>query len=226
VKSESAVPPNSAGSVIHSSETGVPDADPGGNPARELKSQRGQSLDDLADTRPQLVVFLRHAGCTFCREALSDVQQQRAQIEASGCGIVLVHPSVTQADADAMQALINRYSLGDLPCIIDPECRLYQRFGLQRGRLPQLLGLRVLIRGFFTALVSGHGFGRVRSNVRQMPGAYLYFHGKVLNGFQHARASDRPDYAQLACGTDRGRATSDAPPTENRTSADTSSRLK
>ncbi|MGZ0174073.1 MAG: hypothetical protein ACKVHE_31575 [Planctomycetales bacterium] len=39
----------------------------------------------------QLVLLLRYAGCPLCREALTDLSKQRTAIEASACGIVLVH---------------------------------------------------------------------------------------------------------------------------------------
>ncbi|MGP1310160.1 MAG: hypothetical protein ACTS27_08185, partial [Phycisphaerales bacterium] len=38
-----------------------------------------------------LLVFLRHAGCTFCREALADVAKRRRRIENAKVRIVLVH---------------------------------------------------------------------------------------------------------------------------------------
>ncbi|MFG0276220.1 MAG: hypothetical protein ACF8QF_14315, partial [Phycisphaerales bacterium] len=50
----------------------------------------GESLADLSHVRPTLVVFLRHSGCTFCREAMSDLRRQRGAIEKDGVGIVLV----------------------------------------------------------------------------------------------------------------------------------------
>jgi hypothetical protein len=45
----------------------------------------------LGPMQLQLVLLLRYAGCPLCREALTDLSKQRAAIEASACGIVLVH---------------------------------------------------------------------------------------------------------------------------------------
>ena len=52
---------------------------------RELKTNSGKTLDSLADQKPQLVAFLRHTGCTFCRESLSDLagQQQKSIVTQS-----------------------------------------------------------------------------------------------------------------------------------------------
>lgn len=177
----------SVGSAYHMDE-----AD---DPLRELKTNTGELLDDLANERPQLVVFLRHTGCTFCRESLADLEAQRPSIEASGCGIVLVHLGESLRD----DAIFERYSVADLPRIADPACRLYRLFGLSLGRLSELLGPTVWIRGFIAAIVRGHGFGGLRGNALQMPGVFLYSSGQILAGFQHEHSSDRPDYRELAC---------------------------
>ena len=165
------------------------------DPLRELKTNTGKLLDDLASERPQLVVFLRHAGCTFCRESLADLEAQRSEIEASGCGIVLVHLGENLRD----DSIFARYSVADLPRIADPACRLYRQFGLSMGRISELLGPTVWMRGFIAAIFRGHGFGGLRGNALQMPGVFLYSSGRILDGFQHERSSDRPDYRELAC---------------------------
>lgn len=170
---------------------GLPEAD---DPVRELRTDAGESLDDLAIQQPQLVLFLRHAGCTFCREALDDLSQQRAAIEASGCGIVLVHMGDNDRDAD----VFDKYSLGDVTRIADPECRLYRQFGLNLGTFPELLGPRVWLRGLAAGVLNGHGIGRLQGNGFQMPGAYIYHRAQIRGGVQHEQASDRPNYAELA----------------------------
>lgn len=163
------------------------------DPLRELTTADGQMLDELADYQPQLVVFLRHAGCTFCREALADISQQRQQIEAAGCGIVLVH--LGEGDSDEFFA---QYQMGDVPRINDPALRLYRQFGLDLGGFSQLFGIRVWLRGLIAGLLAGHGRGPIQGNSFQMPGVYLYHQGQIVAGFRHERASDRPAYVALA----------------------------
>ena len=164
------------------------------DPLRDLRSNTGETLDALCDEKPQLVVFLRHSGCTFCREALSDLASQRTEIEESGCGITLVHLGEEHRDG----SFFDQYGLGDIPRFADPECRLYRQFGLNLGGFSQLFGIRVWIRGMVAATFRGHGLGGLQGNGMQMPGVYVYHCGQILGGFQHARASDRPDYTQLA----------------------------
>ena len=169
----------------------TPEAD---DPLRELRTNSGRRLDDLADQQPQLVMFLRHAGCTFCRQALSDLSKQRAELEQLGVGIVLVHLGEEEPDTDEF---FGGYGMDDLPRISDPECRLYRQFGLDLGGFSQLFGLRVWLRGLVAGLLNGHGIGAARGNTFQMPGAYVYHHGQISAGFRHNFASDRPDYVEL-----------------------------
>ncbi|MCC9608368.1 redoxin domain-containing protein [Blastopirellula sp. JC732] len=164
----------------------MPEAD---DPIRELRTNDGRRLDDLANEHPQLVVFLRHAGCTFCREAAHDLGKQRSEIEAAGCGIILVHVG-KEDDPESF----SKYGLDDLPRISDPTCRLYRQFGLDIGTFSQLFGARVWARGIAAGIFGGHGLGLPRANSFQMPGVYLYHCGQILDGFQHERASDRPVY--------------------------------
>jgi peroxiredoxin len=163
------------------------------SPLRDLKSQTGQSLDDLAADRPQLVVFLRHAGCTFCRETLADLARARSTIESFGAGIVFVHLGNESRDAPVFE----RYGLGDLPRVADPQSQLYRLFGLDLGSMNQLLGPKTWMRAIMAGLIAGHGAGPVRGNAFQMPGIYVFHCGQVVAGYQHRSASDRPDYLSL-----------------------------
>lgn len=158
-------------------------------------TQRGQSLAELSDQSPLLVVLLRHAGCTFCREALADLAARRTAIEKLGTRIVVVH----FGDPATMDALLAKYGLAEVDRVADPQRRLYQAFELPRGRWRQLMGLQVLWRGLQAAILAGHWFGRPTADVRQMPGAFLVHRRRIVRAFRHRTAADRPDYEQLAC---------------------------
>ncbi len=168
----------------------TPEADA---PLRDLRTHTGQNLDQLASERPQMVVFLRHAGCTFCREALAELSARRTEIEQAGCGIVLVH-----LGAGDGAAFFAQYGMEAVPRISDPQCRLYRQFGLDLGSFRQLFGLRVWQRGIVAGLLQGHGLGWAQGNSFQMPGVFMYYQGRVIDGFLHDQASDRPDYVGLA----------------------------
>lgn len=160
---------------------------------RTARCQNGESLQSLSRRRPQLVVCLRHLGCTFCRESLADLARERAEIEASGTGIVLVHPATDEQAAE----LFGRYGLADLPRFADPDRVLYRSLGLSRGSLAQVLGPRVFWRAA-AATLRGHRLGKKAGDVWQMPGVFLVRDGQVVEAFRHRDVSERPDYRAIA----------------------------
>jgi peroxiredoxin len=163
---------------------------------QEFRDQTGTTLWDLTHTKPRLLVFLRHSGCAFCREALSDLRARRAEIETLGAGLAFVH---MMNDADAAP-FFNDYSLGDVPRFSDPDRALYGAFRLKRGSLAQLLGPKVWIRGMQASFLKGHGIGRPIGDPFQMPGAFLIAGDTVVKAYRHATAADQPDYVQMAAG--------------------------
>jgi len=171
--------------------TGAPGA---GAAMAAARTNTGETLLELSHRSPVLVIFLRHAGCTFCREALADVAARRARIEASGTRIALVHLS---PDADAA-AFFARYGLGDVARVSDPTRSLYRAFELSRGTIGQLFGWRVALRGFRAGLIDRHWVGRLQGDGLQLPGAFLVHRGEVLRAFRHRDAADRPDYCAMS----------------------------
>lgn len=149
---------------------------------------------ELSNSGPTLVVFLRHAGCTFCREALADLKKKRNEIEAGGTRIALV----TMVDDASAEELFRGHGLADVERFSDPAQSLYRQFGLELASLRKLFGLKTWWRGF-VAVLRGHGFGKVRGNVYQMPGTFLVHQGNIVTAFRNRTPSDRPDYAAIAC---------------------------
>ena len=47
-----------------------------------IRTESGVSLLALTEASPVLLVFLRHFGCSFCRQALSQVASLRPELEA------------------------------------------------------------------------------------------------------------------------------------------------
>lgn len=164
------------------------------------KTNTGRTLLELSRTdathRGVLIVFLRHLGCTFCREALHDVAKKRAEIESNKVRIVLVHMAPTNDDA---RPLVEKHRLADLPRVSDPYQSLYKAFELERGRFAQLFGLKAFLRGV-PAFLRGHGVGRLVGDGFQMPGVFLVQDGVATRAFRHNSVADRPDYCALATG--------------------------
>ncbi len=136
---------------------------------RETRIPDGTSLAEFSRRHGALLVFLRHSGCTFCREAMADLAASRARIEAEGTRLVLVH----LGNAESFAAFARDYGLGDVPAISDPGRRLYRAFGLRRGRLAQLFGWNVWRRGI-SAFFAGHSVGLLDGDGAQMPGVFFH----------------------------------------------------
>lgn len=161
----------------------------------------GYDLVRLSEMQPLLIVFLRHFGCTFCRETLQDLAEQHASVDAAELRVVLVH----MVEHDVAQKRFAEYGLHDAISVSDPLRRMYRVFGLESGGVRQLLGARVWLRGVLAGLFGGHGVGRLAGDGLQMPGAFVVRNGCIVAGFRHADAADRPDYAQIAAACGDGR---------------------
>ncbi|MBN2329237.1 MAG: AhpC/TSA family protein [Candidatus Omnitrophica bacterium] len=162
--------------------------------ASTIRDQNGKTLQELSQDNPLLVVFLRHNGCTFCREALADLSQKRAAIEESGVRIALIHMSSEDQAAD----FFAKYGFDDVPRFSDPDKILYRAFELKRGSFRQLLGWNVWKRGFQACILEGHGVGKLMGDGFQMPGVFLLHRGEIVKEFRHRSAADRPDYQEMS----------------------------
>jgi hypothetical protein len=157
------------------------------------RSSTGETLADLSFDRPRLVVFLRHSGCTFCRETLAELERIRPELERRGVGIVLV----TQSDPASARGLFAHHGLAEVPIFSDPALELYRSFRLRRGRISQLFGPRIWWRGIAAAL-RGHRIGRLDGDGFRMPGSFVVADGRVVLEHRSDSAADRPDYVALA----------------------------
>lgn len=176
--------------------------DPASNPtlwSSMITANDGNSLFDLAEERPVLLVFLRFFGCSFCREAISDIAKRRKKLEGQGFRIVFVHMAQTP---DVAERFFKRYKLFPIDHIPDPEMQFYRAFGLGRVKPAQLLGLMSWIRGFQATVLEGHGGDPNLENLElgdglQMPGVFVLHKGEILRSFVHRYPYDRPDYEEI-----------------------------
>ena len=157
------------------------------------RTNTGGTLAGLSEKSPVLLVLLRHEGCTFCRNAMSDIARLRTQIENAGTRIVLGQ----MGSEEEFTAFAGRYGLSSVAFVSDPERKLYKGLGLRRGRWWQMLGPRVIWR-LLGSTLAGHLPGRIKGDPFQLPGAFLLHHGQVLKSHRYRDAADRPDYIDLA----------------------------
>lgn len=156
-----------------------------------------RTLTTLTDEQPILLVFMRHFGCSFCREAMADIAKQRKSLEEKGVKVVFVH----MADSiDVANKYFKRYKLLPIDHIMDPERQFYQAFGLVRLKPAQLISFMSFVKGFEAAVVKGHGMNTPSTQLGdgfQMPGVFLLYQGKILSSFIHKKEYDRPNYEEI-----------------------------
>lgn len=158
------------------------------------RDDEGTDLLEASRHQPQFLVFLRHFGCTFCREALADLAVIHDRLRELGTRLVLVHMSSETEACD----MFDQYGLPGVTAISDPDRILYRAFALRRGTPTQLLGWSVWKRGWQAGVQQGHGIGWLRGDAAQMPGAFVVSDGRVVAQFVHETAADRPDYMDMA----------------------------
>ena len=164
----------------------------------DIQLNSGQTLLDLTQEKPVMLVFLRHFGCIFCQEALRDVSEKRQSIEAKGNEIVFVHMEANEL----AEKYFTKHGLQPCLHISDPDCLLYQQFGLVKGSFSQLFGLSTMVRGFQAGMSLKQFGGAAFGDAFQMPGIFILYKGEVEAEFVHEKISDRPDYiALLDCCT-------------------------
>ncbi len=158
-----------------------------------FKTNHNQSLLELSRDKKVLVVFLRHFGCVFCRQLLSLLEDNYHFLLKNNVVPVLVY--MTEHDI-AADFLVSR-KLSQCDCISDPERELYRSFGLSRGKLYQLFGLRVWWRTFVTGVLKGYGIGNQVGDAFQMSGMFLLDNHLVLKSFIPEYISDTIDISSF-----------------------------
>ena len=161
---------------------------------RETRAESGRTLLELADARPVLLVFLRHFGCSFCRQTLDDVSKVRAKIEGRGTQVVFVHLGTPER----AKPFFDYYQLSSTERISDPEGRLYAApaFKLARVSWWHILRPPVWI-AWLKGAIFVYRIGAIKEDLHQMPGVFYLRERKIANLFRHRTIADRPDYLAL-----------------------------
>ncbi len=159
------------------------------------ETNKRESLRDMSNKQPVMLIFLRHFGCTFCKETLWFINKLRPEIEAKGTKIILVH---MHDEAKAIEEL-KKHNLQDLDTVSDPESMLYKGFQLKRGTLSQVLGLKVWMRGIYLWITRGAFISSPDGvDTFQMPGIFLVHNSEIIKKYIHLTAADIPPYLDLA----------------------------
>ena len=89
--------------------------------SERFQTESAADLLDLTQESPVLLIFLRHFGCSFCRETLDRVSQIRSTLKSRGVRPVFVHLGTPER----AKPYFEYYQLGDVERISNPDATLY-----------------------------------------------------------------------------------------------------
>jgi hypothetical protein len=161
----------------------------------ETRTESGRTLLALVDERPVLLVFLRHFGCTFCRQAIDDVSQVRGKLAERGVQVAFVH----LGSPERAKPYFDYYKLADVERVSNPDGSLYRDplFALARVNLLHMIRPAVWI-GWLRGAVFKYRIGLLKEDIQQMPGVFFLKNRAIASVFRHRTIADRPDYLGLA----------------------------
>jgi hypothetical protein len=177
---------------------------PSGSPAKQTdmpavlqayRTESGRTLLELADASPVLLVFLRHFGCSFCRQAIDDVSKIQKLLDDQGIRPVFVHLGTPER----AKPYFDYYHLSDVERVSDPQARLYTEpvFKLQRKSKFAHFFVPKVLKAWLTGSIRSHGIGMIREDADQMPGIFFLRQRAIARAFRYHTIADQPDYLKL-----------------------------
>ena len=162
---------------------------------RDYRTESGRTLLELVDESPVLLIFLRHFGCSFCRQTLDDVSRIRGQIEAKGVRPVFVH----LGSPERAKPYFDYYHLSDVERVSDPEAALYASsvFQLPRKKVFTQFLVPAVWKAWLLGAVQKHGIGMIKEDADQMPGIFYLQKRAIVRAYRYRTIADQPDYLKL-----------------------------
>jgi hypothetical protein len=158
-------------------------------------TESGRPLLALVDESPVLLVFLRHFGCSFCRQTLEDVSKIRETLETRRIRPVFVH----LGSPERAKPFFDYYHLSDVERISNPDASLYAEpiFGLQRKNVLFQLLIPNVWKGWLQGALLKHGIGLIKEDADQMPGIFYLRNRAIVRAFRYRTIADEPNYMRL-----------------------------
>jgi peroxiredoxin len=159
------------------------------------QTESGRTLLELVDERPVLLVFLRHFGCAFCRQAIDDVSKAHGKLTERGAQVAFVHLGTPER----AKPYFDYYGLSGVERVSNPDGSLYRDpvFALARVSLFQLFRPAVWV-GWIKGAMFKYRIGLLKEDIQQMPGVFFLRNRAIANMYRHTTIADRPDYLKIA----------------------------
>ncbi len=148
---------------------------------------------NLLDERPMLLIFLRHFGDAFTREAIHDVANAVPALERRGVRPVFVH----MGSPERARPFFQRFGLADVERVSDPEMKLYRApvFNLLKTTaLPHFFGATAYLELAKRALWRYGAGSPGKEDPTQLPGVFFLKNRAIYRAFRHKNLGERPDY--------------------------------
>jgi peroxiredoxin len=159
------------------------------------QTESGRTLLGLVDESPVLLIFLRHFGCSFCRQTLDDVSRIREQIEGRGVRPVFVHLGTPER----AKPYFDYYHLSNVERVSDPEASLYASpvFQVRRKSVFTQFLIPAVWKAWLLGAVGKHGVGMIQEDANQMPAVFYLRDRAIAREYRYKTIADRPDYLRL-----------------------------
>jgi hypothetical protein len=160
-----------------------------------IHTESGTNLRVLTEASPVLLVFLRHFGCSFCRQAISDIADLRGELDRRGVRPVFVHLGTPER----ARPFFEYYGIGDVERISDPEAKIYRHPVFLLSRInPWLTLLQPSVwAGWLKGAIFKHGIGAIKEDGEQMQGVFFLKGAKIVRQFRYKTIADEPNYLKL-----------------------------
>ena len=164
-------------------------------PDSALLSTAGASvhLSDYWQKQPVVIVFLRHFGCTFCRQHVAMLRRDYKQFQDAGAEILCVGMGIAQVGRGFEILMDTKF-----PTLVTGENNLpYQDYGLRKASMGQIFGLRSFVKAL-KATFQGYVGTSVQGDPYQMPGVFIVDQSGILRYVHYYEdIADTPENSDL-----------------------------
>ncbi len=159
-----------------------------------IRDETGRSLAtrQLWEKQSVMVVFVRHFGCVFCRQQLSELREIIPEIRNAGVELAVIGNGTW----NFIQGFKEAIGLKSLSVYTDPSLATYKAAGMDRGRTA-MLDARWIVKGL-KAFFSGHRQASTQGDALQLGGVLVVARGGRLLFKQASRfAGDHASPEQI-----------------------------
>lgn len=160
---------------------------------KDLSLRGGVTVLEASKAEKLLFVFVRHRGCTFCREALTGLSKHKERLQALGYRLIVVQ----MGSEESSELMKKDFDLHDVEFISDPERIFYKAFGARRANLIEAIGPKVVLKGLFGGKLKKYGVGKMEGDGFQLGGVFTVVGEKVEFIHNPKDASDVEDWDKL-----------------------------